>query len=118
MMPAVPVPRGAGIRIPVELKLKSGFRYDTGRRAFLSDAGERFDPSRDLPKGTRIVYKTPTLADADPRRLSEAERELRRHLQVILPEGAAAEDYVEKIRAWPSVEDAWVGPQVSLPARD
>jgi hypothetical protein len=37
---------------------------------------------------------------------------------VILPEAATAEDYVEKIRAWPSVEDAWAGPQVSLPARD
>jgi hypothetical protein len=37
---------------------------------------------------------------------------------VILPEAATAENYVEKIRAWPSVEDAWVGPQVSLPARD
>ena len=118
MMSAVPVPRGAGIRIPVELKLKSGFRYATRRRAFLTNAGERFDPSRDLPKGSRIVYKTPTLADSDPSRLSDAERELRRHMQVILPEGVAAEDYVEKIRAWPSVEKAWVGPQISLPTQD
>lgn len=82
---------------------------------FESDSGERFNPSGDLPKNARIVYKVPGLAKADPARLSKHEKDLRRYMQVILPEGASPADYVEAIRAWPSVEDAWVAPQISLP---
>jgi hypothetical protein len=115
MIPAVPVPRSAGIRVPVEVKLKPQYRYDAGRRVFESDKGERFKPDGALPKGTRIVYKVPALAEADPRKLSASERDLRLYMQVILPEGAAAADYLEIVRAWPSVEDAWVAPEVSLP---
>jgi hypothetical protein len=115
MMPAVPVPRNAGIRVPVEVKLKPRYRYDATRRVFESDSGERFAPAGDLPKNTRIVYKVPSLAGVDPRKLSRSERDLRRYMQVILPDGEAAADYVETIRAWPSVEDAWVAPEISLP---
>ncbi len=115
MIPAVPVPHSAGIRVPVEVKLKPSYRYDSGKRVFESETGERFKPDAALPKGTRIVYKVPALAKADPRKLSRSERDLRRYMQVILPEGVAAADYVATIRGWPSVEDAWVAPEVSLP---
>jgi hypothetical protein len=114
-MPAVTVPKSAGIRIPVELKLKPRYRYDASRRVFESESGEQFSPSADLPKNTRIVFKVPALAEADPKKLSKSERELSRFMQVILPAGESAADYVEAIRAWPSVEDAWVGPEASLP---
>jgi hypothetical protein len=67
---------------------------------FESDSGKRFKPS-DLPKNTRIVYKVPALAAADPVKLSRYEKDLRRYMQVILPEGASPADYVEIIRAWP-----------------
>ena len=68
-----------------------------------------------LPKGTSIVYKVPALAAADEPRLSQPEKELRRYMQVILPQGVAPQDFVDVVRAWPSVEEASVGPDVSLP---
>jgi len=116
MMPAVPPPRSAGIRTPVEVKLKPKYRYDPSRRVFESDRGERFKPAADLPKKTRIVHKVPALAQARPADLSKYEKDLQRYVQVILPEGESAAHYVEKIRRWPGVEDAWVAPEVSLPA--
>jgi hypothetical protein len=115
MMPAVPLPRSAGIKTPVEVKLKPKYRYDSSRRMFESESGERFKPFGGPPKNTRIVYKVPALAEADPARLSKHEKDLRRYMQVILPEGESPVDYVETIRAWPSVEDAWVAPEISLP---
>jgi hypothetical protein len=115
MMPAVPAPKNAGISIPVELKLKPNYRYDSRKRVFESGSGTRFNPFKDLPKDTRIVYKVPALAAADEAKLSESERELRRYMQVILPPGAAPQDYVDAVRAWPGVEEASVGPDVSLP---
>jgi hypothetical protein len=115
MMPAVPVPRGAGIKRPVEVKLKPRYRYDASKRVFESDSGKRFKPSGDLPRNTRIVYKVPALAEADAAKLSKHEKELRRYLQVILPDGESPADYVDAIRSWPSVEEAWVAPDVSLP---
>jgi len=42
MMPAVPVPRSAGIRVPVEVKLKPRYRYDPAKGVFESDSGARF----------------------------------------------------------------------------
>src|SRR4029453_8020766 len=102
MMPAVPLPRGAGIKRPVEVKLKPKYRYDASRRVFESDSGERFKPSGDLPRNTRIVHKVPALAAADAAKLSKHEKDLRRYMQVILPEGESATDYVEAIRKWPS----------------
>jgi len=115
MMPAVRAPRNAAIRIPVEVKLKPRYRYDSRKRVFESASGARFKPGNDLPGKTRIVYKVPALAGMDAAKLSKWERDLQRHMQVILPEGASPQDYVDIIRAWPSVEEAWVAPEVSLP---
>jgi hypothetical protein len=115
MMPAVHAPRNADIRVPVEVKLKPRYRYDSSKRVFESASGVRFNPGNDLPRKTRIVYKVPALAGMDVAKLSKWEKDLRRYMQVILPEGASPLDYVEIIRAWPSVEEAWVAPEVSLP---
>jgi hypothetical protein len=114
MMPAVSVPPNV-IRTPVEVKLKPHYRYDSNRRVFESDSGAQFKPSGDLPKNTRIVYKVPALAEANVLKLSKWEKSLRQHMQVILPAGVSPADYVEIIRAWPSVEEAWVAPEISLP---
>lgn len=114
-IPVVRVPAGSGIRIPVEIKLKPGWRYVASRRAFESDKGERFAPRGDLPRNSRIVYKVPRLAEADPNELSRHERELSRYMQVILPAGEAPQNYVKAIGAWPCVAEAQVGPDVSLP---
>ena len=37
-------------------------------------------------------------------------------MQVILPQGVSPQDFVEIVRAWPGVEEASVGPDVSLPS--
>ena len=114
MIPAVPLPANSTIRIPVDVKLKPGWRFDTRGRAFESDSGEWFVP-RALPRKTRIVYKTPALARADAGKLSGPERELTRYLQIILPEGESPERHVEAIRSWAPVEEAHVAPLPSLP---
>ena len=115
MMPAVPLPQNAGIKFPVEVKLKPKYRYDPRRRVFESESGKQFNPSGDLPRNTKIVYKVPALAEADPARLSTPEKDLRRYMQVILPDGKSPADYIKTIRAWPSVEEAWLPPEISLP---
>lgn len=114
MIPAVTLPANSKVRIPVDLKLKPKWRFDSRRRVFESDSGQRFTP-RGLPKNSRIVYKVPSLAEADEDKLSKYERDLRRYMQVILPAGESPEKYVKVIRAWPSVERADVAPEVSLP---
>lgn len=117
MIPAVPVPEGSGVRTPVELKLKTGWRFDTGRRTFESDSGERFSPRADLPKNSRIVYKVPHLAEADRASLSKHEQDLQLYMQVILPAGESPADYVEAVRDWACVAEAHVAPEVSLPGQ-
>lgn len=115
MMPAVPVPRGAKVARAVDVKLKAGWRFDPKRGVFTSERGETFTVGRAVPRSARIVPKVPSLARAAPARLSKAERELRRYVQVLLPPRADPARYVEAIRSWPSVEDARPSPAVSLP---
>src|SRR4029078_11518228 len=115
MMPAVPAPKSAAIRVPVELKLKRNYKYDSRKRVFEAGSGTSFDPHRDLPKDTSIVYKVPALAAADESKLSQPEKELRRYMQVILPQGVAPKIFVDVVSAWPRVEEASFGPDVSLP---
>jgi hypothetical protein len=103
------------VRVPLDIKLKPAWHFDTKRRAFESATGQKFSAGDELPKGTRIVYKVPNLERVPAASLNEHERELQRHLQVILPPGESPAAYLEKVRAWPPVEEAHVGPDVSLP---
>ena len=114
-IPAVPLPKDGSVRTPLDIKLKSNWYFDTKRRTFKSDAGETFSPRGTVPQGTRIVYKVPSAAHADESSLNEHERELRRYMQVILPRGESPANYLRAVRAWPPVEEAHVGPDVSLP---
>lgn len=116
-IPAVPVPGDGSVRTPIDVKLKPGWRFDTTRHRFESDSGEEFSPRGALPRGSRIVYKVPRLGGADPSTLNEHERELRRHMQVILPHGESPAKYLRAVRSWPPVEEANAGPEVSLPRR-
>lgn len=115
MIPAVPLPANSGIKTPVDLKLKPKWRFDRARRVFASDSGQTFAPHDDLPRNSKIVYKAPNLAAAAEAELSQAERDLRRYMQVILPADESPAAYVETIRAWPCVAEAHVAPEVSLP---
>jgi hypothetical protein len=117
VIPAVPLPGGSTVRTPIDVKLKRTWRFDKNRRVFLATAGETFEPWPTLPRGSRIVYKVPKLAEAvDPSRLSKPERDLARYMHVILPKGKSPADWVEAVRAWPPVEEANVAPDVSLPS--
>lgn len=115
MFPAVQVPEGAGIKKPVEVKLKPKWSFDGRRRVFTREDGNEFAPKDALPKKSRILYKVPSLAQADPESLSKDERELRLYLQIILPDEVLPADYLQAIRAWPCVEETHLAPDVSLP---
>jgi len=115
MIPAVPAPTGlGGIRTPIDFKLKPRWSFVAG--AFESNAGRQFTPSDQLPDGTEIVYKIPSLVDVDLQSLSNHERDLRRYMQVILPMDQVPEQFLDVVRAWPCVAEAHVAPAVSLPS--
>jgi hypothetical protein len=115
MIPAIPLPENTKIRTPVDLKLKPKWHYDSRRRVFVSNTGEKCKPTGGLPKNTKIVYKTPGLAQADEEHLSSHEKNLRRYVQVILPAGESPSKYLDDIRGWPCVEEATEPPEISLP---
>ena len=99
----------------LSLKLKTGWRFDRSRGQFVSAGGERLSVREQLPKGSEIVPTVPALAETDPVKLSDAERELARYFQLILPKGAAPEQYLRVVKRWDAVEDATLPPQASLP---
>lgn len=113
MYPAVPPPRGLVGR-SVDFKLKPGWRYDEAKGIFTNRRGAQFAPPP-LPKKTRIVYKVPSLARSSPDRLSKAEQDLQRYMQVILSPSYTPENCVKTIQSWPCIEKAHPAPEVSLP---
>jgi len=118
MIPAVRIPAGAKIRVPVEIKLKPGWEFDAERGVFVSDRGEEFEARGELPKKSEIVHKTPALAAAARKakaKLSDDEKNLLRYLQVILPEDEPPAKYLKMIGDWPWVADANLPPAPSLP---
>jgi hypothetical protein len=117
MIPAVRLPPGSKVRTAIDLKLKPKWLFDARRRVFISGSGEEFQARGRLPRNSRIVYKVPSLVEADQARLSKHERELRRYMQVILPAGESPARYLEVVRAWPAVEEASMAPDVSLPSK-
>ena len=117
MIPEVRLPRGSGVRTPIDVKLKSKWRFDRNRRIFVSDSGEEFAPRGQLPKKSRIVYKVPSLIGTDPARLSKSEMDLQLYMHVILPPNESPAKYVDVVRSWPPVAEAHVAPEVSLPTK-
>jgi len=113
-IPAVPLPKGS-VRPTIEFTLKASWSFDTRRRIFKSERGETFSPLDDLPKGSRVAYKVPSLARADASKLDQHERALRRYMQLVLPAGEQPANHLRTVGAWPPVEEAHVTPQVSLP---
>jgi hypothetical protein len=112
MIPAIPAPSDGQVRIPIEAKLKPGWHYDGLKRIFVSDSGKAFTPSG-LPGKTKIVTTVPPATGK--RKLSKAEQDLQRRLQIILPPSESAANYIEAVRSWPCIADARTGPEISLP---
>lgn len=115
MYPAVSLPSNSKIARPVEVKLKAGWRFDRRRRAFVAESGAKCTSQGDLPRKTKVVAKVPSLTEAPEAALSAPQKELRRYVQIILPEGHSPEEHLDAIRRWPCVEDAQLPPVVSLP---
>ena len=57
----------------------------------------------------------PSLAEADPRGLSEDERNLAHYVQIIFGQRSKPERFLERIANWPCVETARPAPRISLP---
>jgi hypothetical protein len=104
-----------GVSAHLDVRLKHGWRFDRRRRALVSPAGQSVSLRGLLPSGTKIVPVAPSLADADPQRLSEDEHLLARCLQAVLPSGTDPADLVAAVRALEGVEMVSNPPRICLP---
>ncbi len=102
------------VKPSVDVILKSGWRFDSDDRVFVSSDGKRLKPGK-LPRQTKIVNKVPSLASA-AEALSEDEDLLARSVQVILPEDADIGDAVDAIKNWNAVASVHVPPKLGLPS--
>ena len=107
--------RPKGVLPHIVLRLRPGWRYDPAKREFVAPGDGAVFPQADLPTGWRVVPSVPGLADDPQEALSEAERELARYYQVILPRRADPAAALTQVRQWPCLEEAYPGPEVSLP---
>jgi hypothetical protein len=105
----------ADVAPAIAATLKAGWRVAAERGAFESARGERLDVAAALPGGSRVVYTVPALAAADVAALSAPERELARHILIVLPPGADAAKLVPAVRSWTCIERAQVAPRPALP---
>jgi hypothetical protein len=105
----------AGVLPHLDMRLKAGWRFDRRRRALVSEGGGVVSLRRLLPSGTRVVPMAPSLAEADPRDLSEDERLLARYLQVVLPSDADPGAVAPALRGLDEVELVSTPPRIGLP---
>jgi hypothetical protein len=97
------------------LTLKPGWWYDADAAAFVSPSGERMPVADRLPPGSRLVVSAPAVAKTSPAQRSAPERELARHVSLLLPAEADPDACMRIARAWEGVDKAAWPPQVSLP---
>jgi hypothetical protein len=104
-----------GVSPHLDVRLKSGWRFDRRRRSLVPAAGKPVSLRGLLPSGTRIVPMAPSLADADPKGLSDDEQLLARYLQVVLPSGTDPTDPAAALRDLDGVELVSTPPRIGLP---
>ena len=104
----------ASVRPSLSLRLRPGWRL-AAPGEFADAGGAKLYVAAELPRGAELVPTVPALAAADPARLSAPERELARHIQLILPRGADAAKLLPVVKRWACVEDAQLPPRISLP---
>ena len=113
MFPAIPPPKELNGR-SIDFKLKPGWRFDEVKGVFIDPSGVEFAVPR-LPKNSRVIYKVPSLARSASKKLSGAERDLQRYMQVILPSPRATQLVLQAVQSLPGVEEARLAPEISLP---
>jgi hypothetical protein len=104
-----------GVSPHLDARLKPGWRFDRRRRSLVSEAGQAVSLRGLLPSGAKIVPMAPSLADSDPRSLSEDEQLLARYLQVVLPPGTDPADLVAALQNVDGVELVSIPPRIGLP---
>jgi hypothetical protein len=104
----------ANVRPSLSIRLRPGWRLAAAGE-FADAGGARLYVAADLPPGAELAATVPALAAADPKRLSAPERELARHVLLVLPPGSDAAKLLPVVKRWASVEDARLPPQISLP---
>jgi hypothetical protein len=104
-----------GVSPHLDVRLKSGWRFDRKRRAFVSADGGATSLKKLLPTGAKVVAKVPALADADPADLSDDEKTLASYFQVVLSSAADVADAAKALRTAEGVENVTAPPRVGLP---
>jgi hypothetical protein len=97
------------------LTLKPGWWFDAAAGEFVSARGARTRIADELPAGSRLVATAPAVAKLSPLQRSAPERELARHVRLLLPADADDEACLRLVQRWEAVERAARPPQVSLP---
>jgi len=113
MFPAIPPPKQLSRR-SIDFKLKPGWRFDEAKGVFIDPRGVELATPR-LPKNSRVLFKVPSLARSPSKKLSGAERDLQRYMQVILPSPRSTKSVLQIVRSLPAVEEAHLAPEISLP---
>jgi hypothetical protein len=116
MSPVFRVRRGNIFRGKPHLvvRLKEGWRFDSKQSVFISAVGQTLSATKDLPKGSKVVYMSPGLSEADQGSLSEPERDLACYLQIIFPNREDPSAYLGIVKAWDCVAEVRLPPRVSL----
>jgi hypothetical protein len=104
-----------GVSPHLDVRLKSGWRFDRKRRAFVSADGDATSLRKLLPTGAKVVPMAPSLADADPADLSDDEKALASYFQVVLPSADEAADTAKALRDAEGVENVTDPPRIGLP---
>jgi hypothetical protein len=104
-----------GVSPHLDVRLKSGWRFDRSNRSFVPAIGPPVRLRGQLPVGTKILHTVPSLADADPSSLSEDEQFLARCLQVVPPSGCEPSRLAELLLRLDAVEQVEASPQIGLP---
>jgi hypothetical protein len=112
-VPSVPPPDD--IRRPLIGKLKKNWLLDVKRHRFVGPQGRDFDPTDELPPESTVDLNVPMLAKRPLSKLSAAEKDLMRYVQIILPKGVEPESQSEKIAKWPCFESVTIAPRYELP---
>jgi hypothetical protein len=103
-----------GVKPVLQLVLRDGWSLARGKRSLVTAQGRSHSLKSILPTGTSIVA-TRTHPKTTHKSLSDDERYLARHIQVVFPEGADLSSYAETLRRFEPVEEVRIPPQIALP---
>jgi hypothetical protein len=105
----------AGLKPSLDVVLKEGWRYAPEKRCFISIAGDMVRLPDELADDVNVVPMVPSLASRAFEKLSDDERFLARHLQVIFSRGQQPRKFVKTLRAMEPVDSVKPPRQVGLP---